>query len=282
LGGIIPSPVAAVRYIDRATERPSWATTVKGLVQYRELLRNLVVKDLTLKYRGSVLGFLWSLLNPLVMMVVYTVAFRYIVRIHAAEFVFRLLVSLLAWTFFATSTAMASASIVDNSALTKSVYFPRAILPIASVLFNLAQYLLTMSVFLPLMLVYYHVPLSWPALLFPVILGLQLVFTCGVALAVAAGTALFRDVRHLVDVGLSILFWGTPIVYPISQVPLRLRPWVQLTPLSPYLVSYQRIFCDRQWPGPDLWIPAILYAVVALTLGARLFFRTEMRFGELV
>ena len=115
--------------------------------RYRELVRNLVFKDLKLKYRGSIFGFLWSLFNPLVMMTVYVIAFKYIMRMRSDGFVFLLLVGLLAWTFFSAAVSMAAGAIADNGGLLKTVHFPRAVLPISSVLFNLAQYLLTISVF---------------------------------------------------------------------------------------------------------------------------------------
>ena len=102
-------------------------------------------------------GFLWSLANPLLMIVVYTVAFTYILRIRSEGFVFYLMLGLLSWTFFASSAAMSTGAIVDNAGLLKSVLFPRAILPIGTVLFNLAQYLLTVSVFLPVMMIWYRV-----------------------------------------------------------------------------------------------------------------------------
>ena len=129
---------------------------VGSLYRYRELLKNLVLKDLKLKYRGSVFGFLWSLANPLLMIIVYALAFTYILRVRSERFVFYLMLGQLSWTFFANSASMSTTSIVDNSGLLKSVFFPRAILPMGTVLFNLAQYLLTVSVFLPAMLLWYQ------------------------------------------------------------------------------------------------------------------------------
>jgi len=168
--------------IDLTKRSDSLSLTIRSVFQYRELLRSLVLKDLKLKYRGSVLGFLWSIMNPLVMTVVYTVAFTYILRIRTEAFVFYLLLGLLAWTFFSNSASMAAGSIAESGGVMKSVFFPRAILPIATVLFNLVQYLLTAAVFLPVMLVYHHVAPAAPMLLFPVFLALQVVFTVGVAL----------------------------------------------------------------------------------------------------
>src|SRR5207244_2316236 len=146
--------------VDRIPARTTVADAVISVYRYRELLKNLVLKDLKLKYRGSVFGFVWSLANPLLTIAVYAVAFTYILRVGTPGYVFYLMLGVLSWTFFANSAAMATGAIVDNASLLKSVTFPRAILPLATVLFNLAQYMLTVAVFLPVMLVWYRVSLS--------------------------------------------------------------------------------------------------------------------------
>jgi lipopolysaccharide transport system permease protein len=267
--------------VNRSAEAPSIRRTLSGLHRYRHLLGNLVQKDLKLKYRGSVIGFVWSLANPLLMAAIYTVAFRTIMKVRGEGFVFYLMLGLLAWTYFSSSAIMATGSIADNGGLVKSVRFPRAILPIATVLFNLAQYLLTVLVFLPLMLLYYHVPPGLPMLLFPVFIALQTLFTIGVALILATGTAFFRDVRHLVEVALMVLFWTTPIVYPLQDVS-RLRPLILLSPVSAFVTAYHTIFYDRTWPAPEIWAIAIVYTAIALTLGLWLMVRYEDSFAERV
>jgi len=266
--------------VDRAAETTSVRAIVMSLYSYRELLKNLVMKDLKLKYRGSVFGFLWSLANPLLMMVVYTFAFTYVLRIRSAGFVFSLMISLLSWTFFSSSAVMATGAIVDNSGLLKSVLFPKAILPIGTVLFNLAQYLLTVAVFLPAMMFWFHVPPSPVMLLFPVFLGLQIVFTIGVALLLAAATAFFRDVRHLLEVALSVLFWTTPIVYELQQVPERLRLLILMSPVSSFVVAYQQLLYHRTIPEPTIWLVASAHALGAFIVGALLFLAFEDRFTE--
>ena len=265
---------------DRAAVRPELARTLRGLIHYRHLLRNLVIKDLKLKYRGSVLGFVWSLANPLLMIAVYTIAFTYILGIRTPGFVFYLMLGILAWTFFANATAMSTGSIVDNGGLARSVWFPRAILPMASVLFNFAQYLLTAAVFLPVLMLLYHVPPAAPMLAYPVFILLQLLFTIGVALLLAVGTAFFRDVRHLVDVALAVLFWATPVVYETTQIPARLRSLILLTPLSPYVTAYHDVFYYRRWPSAEVWALAVAYAGVTLAAGLWLMTRSEDQLTE--
>ena len=279
------SPVAdasAHVMVDRAAVAPSMRRTLTGLRRYRHLLRNLVLKDLKLKYRGSVIGFAWSLANPLLMAVIYTIAFRHILRMRSEGFVFYMMLGLLAWTFFANSLAMSTGSIADNGGLVMSVWFPRAILPIATVLFNLAQYILTVLVFLPLMLVYYQVPFAAPMLLFPVFVALQALFTIGVALILATGTAFYRDVRHLVDVALMVLFWATPIVYTLQDLSGRMYAVILFSPLSAYVTAYHSIFYERQWPEPAIWAIAVTYAAASLAMGLWLVVRYEDSFAERV
>jgi lipopolysaccharide transport system permease protein len=266
--------------VDRTAEMTTLRGIVGNLYSYRELLRNLVLKDLKLKYRGSVFGFLWSLANPLMMIVVYTVAFTFILRVRSKGFVFYLMLGQLSWTFFLSSAAMSTGAIVDNAGLLKSVLFPRAILPIGTVLFNLAQYILTVSVFLPVMMIWYQVPLSPRMLLFPVFLALQVVFTVGIALILATATAFFRDVRHLLEVALAALFWTTPILYELRQVPERFRLLILLSPVSSFLVAYQQIFFYREWPDATVWLVASAYALGSFVVGALLFLAFEDGFTE--
>jgi ABC-2 type transport system permease protein len=266
--------------VDRSSEMTTLRAVVASLYSYRELLKNLVLKDLKLKYRGSVFGFLWSLLNPLLMIVVYTIAFTFILRIRTEGFVFYMMLGILSWTFFSNSAAMSTGAIIDNAGLLKSVLFPRAILPIGTVLFNFAQYLLTVSVFLPAMMIWYQVPFAVPMLLFPAFLGLQVIFTVGIALILASWTAFFRDVRHLLEVALSALFWATPIVYELRQVPEQFRLLILLSPMSPFVVAYQQVFFYREWPEATVWLMASAYAVGAFVAGVLLFLAVEDRFTE--
>lgn len=267
---------------DRGAEPRGIGRTLRGLQHYRHLLRNLVAKDLKLKYRGSVFGFVWSLANPLIMIAVYTIAFTYILQLRTPAFVFYLMLGVLAWTFFAGAIAMSTGALVDNGGLVRSVWFPRAVLPIATVLFTFAQYLLTIVVFLPLMMAIYQVTPAAPMIAFPIFLLLQLALTIGLALLTSVGTAFFRDIRHFVDVGLAILFWATPVVYETARLPDRLRQALLLTPLSPYITAYHDVFYYRQWPAPEVWALAIAYAAIALTAGLWLISRVEDRLTEQV
>jgi len=281
LARLVREEHATAHALEDRTAAPSVSAGLLGIIRYRELLRNLVMRDLKLKYRGSVFGFFWSLANPLVMITTYTVVFTYVLRIRTPGFIFTLLLGLLNWTFFANSTMMSTGSIVDAGGLIKSVAFPRVILPVATVLFNLAQFLLTIVVFLPLALMF-GATLSPAILLVPLILALEVLFTMGVALALATITSYFRDVRHILEISLGVVFWSTPILYQYETLPEIVRLPVLLSPMSPFVIAWQQIFHDGRVPDLAVWLAATCYGTGMFVLGASMFVTSEDRFGELV
>ena len=172
----------------------------RELFRYRALIQNLLLKDLKLKYRGSVLGFMWSLLNPLLLLGTYTFVFKYVVRIQMDNYPYFLLVGLFPWNFFSSSLIGSTQAITGNADLIRKVHFPRETLPIATVLFTFAQLLLAFAVFLPALVLISGVRLHWTAVLFVPLLVLHLLFTIGLAFILATGTVFFRDVAHLTEV----------------------------------------------------------------------------------
>jgi ABC-2 type transport system permease protein len=189
------------------------------LLRYRTLVRNLVFKDLKLKYRDSVLGVVWSLLNPALLLMVYAVAFKVVLRVQTENYPYFLLAALLPWTFFSSSFTASTQSITGNANLIRKVYFPREILPIATVLFAFSQLLLALVVFLPALVLVSGVRIHSTALLFAPVLLLHLLFTLGLAFILSTCTVFSRDIAHLTEVALVLFFWLTPIVYPVSMVP---------------------------------------------------------------
>jgi ABC-type polysaccharide/polyol phosphate export permease len=259
------------------------ADSLRAAWGYRDLLRHLVLRDLRHKYKGSSLGFVWSLLHPLLMAAIYTVAFKYIAPNGIEHFPVFLLSGLLPWMFFSAALAGAVGSIVDNSALVRKVSFPRLILPLAAVASQLVQFLLMYAVIVPL-LALFGVGSS-PALvaLIPLI-GLQVVFTVGLALAVATAYVYARDTRHLLEVALQVWFWITPIVYSASIAPLPrlLTRLLQWNPMTHFITSYQNIVFYHAMP--TLMAFALLTAVSGATAiaGWLVFARYQRRFAELI
>jgi ABC-type polysaccharide/polyol phosphate export permease len=270
------APGAGASGLVDAIQRP----TLLQWLGFRELLRNLVLRDLRLKYRGSVLGFVWSMVNPLVTVGIYAVAFGYILRVPTESFVLYLVSGLLAWGYFAASVSASTGSVIDSGSLVKSVYFPRAILPIATVLFNLTQFVLTSLVAVPAVLILYLVAPTPSMLAWPLLVVLQTVLCAGLALLLSTATAFFRDIRHFLDIALQVLFWLTPLVYERHMMPEPVRLISLLSPMTPYIMGYHQALYYREWPAAWVWLLAVLYAGAAFTLGVFVFRRYEDRFTE--
>lgn len=249
---------------------------------YRSLIKNLVLKDLKLKYRGSVLGVVWSLLRPLLMIVVYTLAFKYVVRIKMENYVFFLFIGLLPWNFFQGAVMASTGSITDNGNLIKKVLFPRATLPIATVLFNLAQFLLALAVFLLLFLLFGNLPLNWVVLLFFPLIALHLLFTVGIALILSSLTSSFRDIVHLTEVGLLLIFWVTPIIYPITMVPANFQYLMKINPLASFAIAYQDILFWGRIPELLISTSIMSWTLAFFFLGSLFFKWYDPYFAELV
>lgn len=256
-----------------------FAGELTKVFNYKELVRNLVAKDLKVKYRGSFLGFLWSLLNPLVMIIVYSLAFQYILRIGIENYPLFLITGILPWTFFSGALIASTDAIIGNANLVKKVHFPLGILPVSTVLFNFVQLLLALVVFFPAIFVF-KPDVSVLLLLYLPVLTLHLLFTLGIGFILSAITPLYRDVRHLIEVVLMALFWLTPILYSISQVPQKLRILIMLNPLTGFITSYQDIIYWGKLPGMTMVLSMLLWTILSLALGYAVFRRRQFSFAE--
>jgi lipopolysaccharide transport system permease protein len=255
------------------------------LLAYRELVATLAVRDLKLKYKRSSLGVAWSLLNPLLMMAIYTLVFSVFLRaVRVPNYWALVLVGLLAWVFFANSVGSATTSFVHSANLITKVRFPIEALPIASVLAQFVNFAISLAILLVVLLVA-RVPLGWSLALLPVILAAQLVFTVGVSVLIATLTVYFRDLEHLVGLGLTALFYLTPVLYPLQASALppgagRYVRLLRLNPLSWYLESYQAVLFYGTWPDTFRFVLMLGSAVAALAAGYLVFTRLRPRLPE--
>jgi len=253
---------------------------VKSLFRYRELIYNLVFKDLKLKYRDSTFGFLWSLANPLLVISVYSFVFGHLIRIGVERFPYFLMIGILAWNFFAQSVTMSTGSILDNGSLIRKVALPMEVFPLATVLFNLVQYFLALVVLFPMAFIFFGVLPSWSWLAFLPILVLHVLFTLGACFVVSTATVFYRDVRHFTEILLMLTFWLTPIVYDIRSITPSLRSVIYLNPMSFFILGYQNALYHNIFPSfPEVTVLAGLTALM-LALGYALFVRLKTRFAE--
>jgi ABC-2 type transport system permease protein len=228
--------------------RPGPLRRAHDVWRYRELLGNLVRKELKVKYKNSALGFAWSLLNPALYLVVFYVVFEVILQSGIPDFAIFLLAGLLPWTLFSSSVGAATASIVGNAALVNKVWFPREILPLAAIGAAFVNYLLQTLVLAGALLVFQYAPSAeYSLLLVPALITL-LVLLGALALALAAINVYVRDAQHLVELLLLAWFWFTPIIYPYRYVSDRLENWTGLFLLNPMVsivISFQRAIYNR-------------------------------------
>ncbi len=231
--------------------RVTLASRVAAIVAYRELLVNLVRKDLKVRYKNSVLGFVWSLVNPAVTIAVFYVIFSVILPNSIPYFVLFLMSGVLVFNMFQNGTAAAVGSVVGNAALVKKVWFPREILPLAAIGATFVDFLLQSTVLVvAFTVVRWHV--GWAYLpLIPLAVFVGLLFTAACAIFLAAVNVKFRDMQHFLSIALMVWFWGTPIIYGYEQVAHRLSrfhlTWLPL--VNPYTIvclSFQRALYNRR------------------------------------
>jgi ABC-type polysaccharide/polyol phosphate export permease len=224
---------------------------VRGVWEYRELLVGLVRTELKVKYRGSTLGFLWSLLNPALTLFVFYLAFDVFLDSGVPGFPIYLLCGLLAWNLFSAGLAGATGSVVANAGLVNKVFFPRLILPLASVGAALVHFFLQATVLVVVLVATtYDVAWTWMWLIVPALITLILL-TSAIAVMLSAVNVYARDTQHFLELGLLAWFWMTPIVYwydlVASKVEARGWPsWVPLlNPVTPIVITFQRVFYNR-------------------------------------
>lgn len=260
------------------------------LIRYRELVQNLVVRDLKARYKNSVLGFLWSLLNPLLTMAVFTVVFTFMMPNNQIDkFPVFLLCALLPWNFFQAALMGCTNSIVDHAALIKKVYFPREVLPISAVLSNFVNFLLALVVLFAMLFVF-RVRLTAWALWLPFIMAVQLIFTLGLGLILATTNVFYRDTGLIMGVVLQAWFFLTPVIYPIEILPTQRlvaglnlnihRLTYILNPMASIAASYRVVLYNGAPPALDFMLRTFLTAVAVLVLGYAIFARFSGTFGE--
>lgn len=253
---------------------------IATILRYRELIKNLVRKDFKLKYRWSILGFAWSLINPVSLVLVYVLAFNVILSVPIENFTLYLTSGIFPWIFFASTMQGSTTSILGNSGLVKNMSFPREIMPLADLLFNFIEYLLTLAVFFPIAFIFFNADVSIALVAFPFVIVLQLFFLFGICLLLSAATVFFRDLEHIVEIIIRPLFWMTPIVYTMSLVPQSFRIVYLLNPFAPFIISYQAIFYRAQFPEARFVKFMLFWTVLSLAVGTLVFKKYSPYFAE--
>src|SRR5215204_3410306 len=263
-------------------------SNLSKLFRYRGLIQTLVVRDLKARYRGSVLGFFWSFFNPLLLLLIYSFVFtQVLVGAHdpAMEpYALFMFCGILPWTWFSSSILESSNTLIAGGNLIKKVLFPAEVLPIVTVLANMVHFFLALPIVMIVLLVYRHWPDPAGLVWFPVVVAVQLVFTIGWALGLAALTVHFRDIRDILTNVLMLWFFSTPIIYFYNQEEVQPFKWLfNLNPFTHLAISYQEILFFNGPFGHWKWLLTLgATSLVVFAVGYWLFDRLRDSFAEVV
>ena len=257
-----------------------------SLIRYRGLIQSLVARELKARYRGSVLGFFWSFINPLLLLLVYSFVFSTVMpntTVGIQPFALFMFCGILPWTWFTSALSEATGSLITGGNLIKKVLFPAEVLPIVSVLANLVNFFLGLLILVPSLIYFHRLHVSLDLLWFPVTVMVQLVFTLGLTLILSALTVHFRDIRDLLANVLMLWFFATPIIYSWRQENVqRYKSLFDLNPFTHLAISYQEILFFGP-VGHWKWLLALGVSSVLLFLaGYWLFDRLRDSFAEAV
>lgn len=257
-------------------------SAILDLWKYRSLIGALTVRHLSMRYRGSVLGFLWSFLNPLCLMAVYTIVFRFYIRFNEVEnYTIFLFCGLLPWIWMTSGLIEGTNAVVSSGHLITKSMFPAHILPATSVLTSLVNFLLS----LPLLFLFMWiagVPIPYTIIFLPLLVLIQTVFLFGITLGLSALNVHYRDVQHVVGNLLTFLFFLCPILYPPEVVPEKFRFTLSLNPFAVFTTLYHDLILGGVLPSITAISFAVLSSVIVLVIGLVLFDRYRESFAELL
>ena len=251
----------------------------KELYQYRELLKTNVHKEIRGKYKGSILGVLWSFLNPLLMVVVYAIVFPYLMRMTQDNYLVFLITGVIPWIFFTTVVTSGCNCVWTNGGIIKKVYFPRAILPISVVCAALINFLISCIIIL-IFVFFSGIGFSFNILWLPLIALIQSILSLGILFILSSINVYVKDVEYLVQFIMNLLFYATPIIYNVSMFPEKYRWILYLNPMAHLIDAYRSIFYYKAMPNFTSLGIVGLVSIVVLVIGYSIFKKLEKGFAE--
>lgn len=258
-------------------------THLKTLYKFRELLWMWTVRDIKVRYKQSVLGAAWAILQPLSLTAIFTVVFSHLARVPTDGIPYPVFAytALLPWTLLSTAISFAAPSLVNNMQLVTKIYFPKEILPLASVGVAVVDFAVAILVFVGMMLLY-QVPLRSTFLWVILILAIQIALMVGVSLLAASVNVFYRDIRFVVPLALQLWLYASPVIYPASLVPGQFRLLYMVNPMAGLIESYRRTLLQGQAPVGIELILAGAVSLLLCTLGYLYFKRVEPEFADII
>lgn len=253
---------------------------IKEIYDYRQMISSLVRRDLRGRYKGSVLGFMWTFLNPLFQLIVYTIVFSIIMRAGIERFYLFLFVALVPWIFFSTCVSAGSVCILSQQDMVKKIYFPREVLPITYVTSQFVNMLFSFVVIFAVIIVS-GVGFNIQALLFlPVIMLIEYMLALGITFLVSAVTVYFKDMQYILNIVTMAWMYMTPIVYSEDMVPEKYLQLYKLNPVTPIIIAYRDILYYKRIPDMSTLTMAVVSGIVVMLIGTFTFSRLKRHFAE--
>lgn len=251
----------------------------KRLYDYRELFKSNIKKEIRGKYKGSFLGILWSFINPLLQVFVYSIVFSYVMRVQIDNYLVYVVCGIIPWTFFTTSINQGNVTIRSNASIIKKVYFPREILPISVVASGLVNFAISCLIIL-IFVIGGGLGITWHIVFLPVIAILQTMLTLGIVFITSSINVYIKDLEYIVQFLLNMAFYATPILYNIEIFPISLRWVLNLNPLAHMVNAYRNIFMYHQTIALSSWVYMIVVSLLLLLIGYLIFNKLQKGFAE--
>ena len=251
----------------------------KSLYQYRELLKTSISKDVRGKYKNSVLGIIWSFLNPLLQIAVYAIVFPLIMKSSLPNYTVFLCCGLIPWNFFSAAISRTSFTMIENGNIIKKVYFPREILPISVTTSEAINFVISTVIILAFVLGY-GMGITKFIIFYPIILLVQYLLLIGISFIVSSVTVYFRDLQHFIGIVLQLLFYATPIVYAPDSIPQDFQWILQFNPMTYIINCYRDIFYYQQMPDFVSLAMVLIGSIILCLIGYFIFNKLQKRFAE--
>ena len=254
---------------------------LREIYQFREMIKGWTRKELRTRYKGSFLGFLWTFVNPLMQLIIYSVIFPLILRVQEESYAMFLFVALIPWNYFTTCLQGSCGLIIANSSLVTKVYFPREVLPLSYALSGLLNMIFSYMIVFP-MLAIFHISFSWNLLWLPVLMLTQTLLCIGLSLLMCSVNVYFRDLEYFTGVVLMGLYFLTPIMYSLDSMPQSFQLLLRINPMTSFVELYRDVAFRGRGLDFQMFAFALLYSVAVAVAGYITFGKLQKKFTEVL
>ena len=254
---------------------------LKEIYKYREMIKGWTRKELRTRYKGSFLGFLWTFVNPLMQLIIYSLIFPLILKISEENYAMFLFVALIPWNYFTTCLQGSCSLIIANTNLVTKVYFPREVLPLSYTFSGLLNMVFSYFIVFP-MLIFFHIQLSWNILWLPVLMLTQTILCAGLSLLMCSVNVYFRDLEYFIGVTLMGLYFLTPIMYRLDTMPESFQRLLRINPMTNFVELYRDITFYGRGLNIQLYFASLIYSVMILLIGYFTFSKLQRKFTEIL